>query len=333
MTKIGIVGAGSWGLALGYLCKNKGYPTLLWEYRPDVCENLIKFREAPDLLPNFRIPNELKFTSDLSELVRFSDVIIIAIPSHTFRSVITQIAKLGTNAPVVIATKGLEVGTNLRMSEILCQELLLHCETQKFCVLSGPSHAEEVVKDFPTSVTIASTNLELAKYIQHLLSGPTFRLYASHDVIGVELGGALKNVIAIAAGISDGLGYGDNTKGMLMTRGLAEMSRLGVQLGGLPRTFAGLSGIGDMITTCMSKYSRNRYVGEQLGKGIPLQKILSEMKMVAEGVNATIAAVEISKNLKVDLPISKAIYDVMFSELDTRKAAISLMTRTLKHED
>ncbi|MCX7835221.1 MAG: NAD(P)-dependent glycerol-3-phosphate dehydrogenase [bacterium] len=333
MIKIGIIGAGSWALALGYLCNKKGYHTKLWEYRPDVCERIVKTREVPDLLPNFEIPKEIQITSELKEVIRYSDVILIAIPSHTFRNICEQIAEIGTSAPIVIATKGLEVKSNLRMSEILCQVLKLYDETQKFCVLSGPSHAEEVIKDFPTSVTLASTNLELAKYIQHLLSGPTFRLYASIDVIGVELGGALKNVIAIAAGISDGLGYGDNTKGMLMTRGLAEMSRLGVQLGGLPRTFAGLSGIGDLITTCMSKFSRNRYVGEQLGKGIPLQKILSEMKMVAEGVNATVAAVEIGQKLNVDLPISKATYDVMFSDLDTRKAAIALMTRTLKHED
>lgn len=333
MTKIGILGAGSWGIALGYLCNKKEYRTQLWEFRPEICNELNQKRTAPDLLPDFLIPSELTITSELEHVLKESDVLLFAVPSHTFRSVCKQVSEIGTSAPIVVTTKGLELETNLRMSEVLCQELKLHDQMQRFCVLSGPSHAEEVVKDFPTSVTIASQNLELAKFIQHLLAGSTFRLYASNDVTGVELGGALKNVIAIAAGVSDGLGFGDNTKGMLMTRGLAEMSRLGIQLGGSPRTFAGLSGIGDLITTCMSKHSRNRYVGEQLGKGIPLNTILTQMKMVAEGINATKAAVELSDQFHVDLPIAKAMYDVMFSELDTRSAAISLMTRTLKHED
>ena len=330
--RIAIIGAGSWGIGLGALAHSKGHDVALWEFRPDVCEELDRKRTAPKLLPDFSIPPELQFTSNLAEAIDGAQLLILVIPSHTVRAVAKQLNVLHPTAPIVTATKGLELKTHLRMSQVLAEELPAQRQG-RIAVLSGPSHAEEVVKNFPTSVVVACENVELAHEVQHILSGSTFRIYASADVVGVEMAGALKNVIAIAAGVSDGLGFGDNTKSMLMTRGLVEISRLGMKFGGQPATFSGLSGLGDLITTCTSLHSRNRFVGEQLGKGRKIDEILREMTMVAEGVNATAAAVELSAQYGVEMPIAQAMYDVMFSGKEMKQVALELMLRKLKRED
>ncbi len=330
--RIAIIGAGSWGLGLGALAHAKGHEVTLWEFRPEVCSELDRKREAPILLPGFKIPQELHFTSDLESALDKAELIIIAVPSHTVREVSRQIAQYQPEAPIVSATKGLELKSHLRMSQVISDEIPSY-QASRIAILSGPSHAEEVVMNFPTSVVVACDDIDLAHQVQHLLSGSTFRIYSSTDVVGVEMAGALKNVIAVATGICDGLGFGDNTKGMLMTRGLVEITRLGVKLGGQPATFSGLSGLGDLITTCMSKHSRNRYVGEQLGKGYKIDEILRTMTMVAEGVNATVAAVELSRQVGVEMPIAQAMYDVMFSGKEMRQVALELMLRKLKRED
>ncbi|MDK9701024.1 MAG: NAD(P)-dependent glycerol-3-phosphate dehydrogenase [bacterium] len=330
--RVGILGAGSWALGLGNLCHLKGHHVTLWEFRPDACRELDETRLAPKLLPGFSIPSELRFSNSLAETVADAELILIVVPSHTMRIVAEQLGQCSFHAPIVSATKGLERITHLRMTEVITSAIP---RIQSDCVaaLSGPSHAEEVVKGFPTSVVIACPSLDNAHKVQHWLSGPTFRLYSSTDIVGVELGGALKNIVALAAGVSDGLGFGDNTKGLLMTRGLAEITRLGLVMGGDARTFAGLSGLGDLITTCISQHSRNRFVGQELGKGRKIEDILSGMTMVAEGVNATTAALELSKACGVELPIAQTMYDVMYSGKDIKIAARDLMTRALKKED
>ncbi len=330
--RIAMIGAGSWGIGLGALAHRKGHDVVLWEFRPDVCDELNRTHLAPKLLPDFEIPKELRFTSNLAEAMDGAELLILVVPSHTMRTVAKQMSSHNLTAPIVSATKGLELKTHLRMSQVIADELPEY-RHGKIAALSGPSHAEEVVKDFPTSVVVACENVELAHEVQHLLSGSTFRIYASADVIGVEMAGALKNVIAVAAGVSDGLGFGDNTKGMLMTRGLVEITRLGVKFGGQSSTFSGLSGLGDLITTCMSQHSRNRYVGDQLGRGRKLEEILRDMTMVAEGVNATFAAVEMGEQVGVEMPIAQAMYDVMFAGKEMRQVALELMLRKLKRED
>jgi glycerol-3-phosphate dehydrogenase (NAD(P)+) len=260
-------------------------------------------------------------------------MVLLAVPSHVLRTVLEQIPFEALGQAVVISVvKGIEAGTLMRMSE-MALEVWKIFPPENIAALSGPSLSREVVQGVPTTVVIASTSLHTAQWAQRIFFAPRFRVYASQDVIGVELGGALKNVIAIAAGISDGLGFGDNAKGALLTRGLSEIARLGILMGGKEKTFAGLSGMGDLITTCVSSLSRNHYVGYHLGKGRKLPEILSEMKMVAEGINTTKAALGLAQKYDLEMPIVKAVHAILFEDKDPRQSVGELMTRMLKVED
>lgn len=331
--KIGILGAGGWGTALAVLLNSIGHNIHLWEYRKEAALELSRTRENRDFLPGVNIPENIKITSDIEETVTKKDLILFTLPSHTVRSVGEKISNFQfDNSFIVSCSKGIENNTLLRMSEVIL-ETIPNFPKERIVVLSGPSHAEEVGRGIPTVVVAASTNTESAKQVQDIFMCPTFRVYTSKDVIGVELGGALKNIIAIAAGISDGVGFGDNTKAALMTRGIVEITRLGIAMGANSLTFAGLSGIGDLIVTCTSRHSRNRYVGEQLGKGKSLREVLESMVMVAEGVKTTQSANDLSKNYNVEMPITREVYRVLFEGKKPKKAVYDLMTRNPKVED
>lgn len=331
--KICILGAGSWGIALAGHCQRIGHSVTIWEFDPDAAKMLRETRERAAVLKGAKLPKEIKIISDLSESVRGADLILLVVPSHVARAVLKQLAdtNLDNGAVLVNCTKGLEIDTHCRISEIVEQELG-HDAQKRYAVLSGPSHAEEVAAGIPTAVVAASADEIIARYVQQSLNGVNFRVYRSCDVIGVELGGSLKNVIAIAAGICDGAGFGDNTKAALQPRGLAEISRLGIQMGAEALTFAGLSGMGDLIVTCMSRHSRNRFVGEQIGKGKTLKQVLDSMTMVAEGVKTSQAVVNLAGKMNVEMPICSQVYKVLFKDKDPKQALHELLTREVKPE-
>ncbi|MCX6640584.1 MAG: NAD(P)-dependent glycerol-3-phosphate dehydrogenase [bacterium] len=330
---VGVLGAGGWGTTLALLLLGKGFEVRLWEFRPDAARKVSLERENKEFLPGIPLPETLLIDSDPAIVLSGVNVIVLAIPSQFVRhAILNLVGLIEPGAMIVNAAKGIEEQTLKRPSEVI-SNLLAGIYPDHYVALSGPSHAEEVSRGIPTSVVAASQNLETARQAQNIFFTPNFRVYASEDLVGVEIGAALKNVIAIAAGISDGLGFGDNTKGALLTRGLAEMTRLGVKLGGQPRTFAGLSGMGDLITTCMSRHSRNRYVGEQIGLGRTLTEVLAGMSMVAEGVRTTKSAHEIGRREGVPMPITDAIHAVLFEDKSPRQAVVDLMTRDLKVED
>lgn len=331
--KVAVIGAGGWGTALAILLHGNGHEVRMWEFRPEVAKLLATERENRHLLPGVPIPPEIHITADLQAAAEDAELIVVAVPSHTMRQVARQLCSVQAikSALVVSATKGIENDTLLRMTEVLLQEIPGLAE-ERVVALSGPSHAEEVSRGIPTAVVCASSCAESARVAQQVFMNRTFRVYTGSDVIGVELGGALKNVIAIAAGICDGAGFGDNTKAALQPRGLVEIVRLGVKLGANPLTFAGLTGMGDLIVTCMSKYSRNRYLGEQIGKGRTLQQVLSDMVMVAEGVRTTSSAYQLSLRHNVEMPITTEVYRILFEGKNPRTALEDLMTRDAKVE-
>jgi len=330
--KIGILGAGGWGTALSILLSSNGHKVTLWEFQPNVAHVLATKRVNEPLLPGVRIPDEVEITSELEQVVENAEIIVIAVPSHVVRSLTERMRSFSLQDKLVVSVaKGLENETLKRLSEVILENLP-QLNSAQIVILSGPSHAEEVSRGVPTTVVAASESLESAKKIQRIFTTSTFRVYTNIDVIGVELGGSLKNIIAIAAGISDGVGYGDNTKAALMTRGLVEITRLGVAMGANPMTFAGLSGMGDLIVTCMSRYSRNRYVGEQIGRGRKLSEVLSEMVMVAEGVRTTKSAMALAEKYHVEMPITQQVYEVLFGNKDPQVAMSELMSRDLKVE-
>jgi glycerol-3-phosphate dehydrogenase (NAD(P)+) len=332
-TRVAILGAGSWGTAIALLLHGKGFAARLWEYRPEAAERLRRERENREFLPGVPLPHEIKIDSDARVCLDGAQAAILAIPSQFVRSALANVKALFPPAALIInAAKGIEEQTLMRPSEVV-KDLLPEALPDRYVALSGPSHAEEVSRGIPTSVVAAGENLDTARRVQELFSTPNFRVYASQDLIGVELGAALKNIIALATGICDGLGFGDNTKGALLTRGLAEIARLGLKLGGQPRTFAGLSGMGDLITTCTSRHSRNRYVGEQIGKGRKLDEILSGMTMIAEGVRTTRSARDLARREAVPMPITEAVYAILFEDKNPKQAVTELMTRDLKVED
>lgn len=328
-----ILGAGSWGTALGIqIASQNEHSVHLWEFRPESARTLAEERQNREFLPGAMFPDGLTVGSDLNRALDGADAILLVVPAQVMRSVLERIdpEQIG-DTPLIGCAKGIEQKTLLRMSQVV-ENVLGEDIANNFIALSGPSHAEEVAKRIPTTVVTAARDIALAEQAQHWLSGPAFRVYASDDIVGVELGGALKNIIALATGICDGLGFGDNTRGALMTRGLHEVTRLGVTLGGQRETFAGLSGMGDLITTCTSRHSRNRFVGEQLGKGRTLDDILKNMTMVAEGVATTQAGHALGQKLGVELPIVDKVYQILFEELDAKTAVTELMTRSLKVE-
>ncbi len=323
-----VVGDGGWGTALAIQLVRNGNEVTVWGPFEENLETIRNSGENSLYLPGVKIPPEMKFTSDRAEAVADADLVVLVVPSRFFKDVVESFkAYLPENALIVSATKGFEETTYQRMTE-LAEEVL----ARPVAALSGPSHAEEVARGIPTAVTIAHPDVSYAEKIQQIFMGDCFRVYTSTDVVGVELGGALKNVIALAAGINDGMGLGDNSKAALMTRGLAEIVRLAASLGAKQETLYGLSGMGDLIVTCASKHSRNRSVGERLGKGEKLSEIMASMKMVAEGVWNCSAAKELADKQGVEMPMTEQIYNVVHNEKDPREALLALMRREAKKE-
>ncbi|MCU0722883.1 MAG: NAD(P)-dependent glycerol-3-phosphate dehydrogenase [Planctomycetes bacterium] len=328
--RIGVIGDGGWGTAAAVLLARNGHSVRLYGVFPDYIEEMRKTRVNRKFLPKTKIPPEVELVSDLGALVEGADLLVQAVPTKFLREVAGALAPVHPRGlPVVSLTKGIEIGTHLRPTQILREALGARTP---LAALSGPSLADEVAAGVPTSVVVASSSDALARRTQAAFSGPTFRAYASDDLVGVELGGALKNVIAVGAGIADGLGFADNTKAALLTRGQTEMARLGTALGGKRKTFYGLSGIGDLIVTAMSPRGRNRTVGERIGKGQKLPDILASMDMVAEGVTTAKAVKELATRHGIEMPISEEVYKVLYEGKDPRAGVVALMTRSLKKE-
>jgi len=328
---IGVVGAGSWGTALANLLAQKGYRIDLWVYEPEVRDSIEKERENPVFLPGIRLSENLFPTCDLKSVLVGKDLVLVVVPSHVMRTTAMQMA--GCIAPdtiVVSASKGIENDTLMTMTQVLAETLGLPGD--RLAVLSGPSFAREVANHVPTLVTVASRSIHTATIVQHVFATPSFRVYTNTDVIGVELGGSVKNVIAIAAGIIDGMALGLDTRAALITRGLAEIRRLGLKMGANPHTFAGLAGIGDLILTCTGELSRNHTVGKKLGQGMQLTEILSEMKMVAEGIKTSRSVVALARKMDVEMPISTEVYNILYENASPKDALFRLMTRDLKPE-
>lgn len=334
MKKIAVIGAGSWGTALGIALTRSRQPhkVALWVFEADICESLRTRRVNDVFLPGFEVPREVEVTNQLGEALAGADIVLSVMPSAHARKLYEQmLPHLSPQMVFVSATKGLEPDSLERVTEIIRKTLSAKFEA-RVAALSGPSFAREVARGDPTAVVIASADASLCQMVQEEFSGPTFRLYGNDDVTGVELGGAVKNVIAIAAGVCEGLGFGHNTIAALITRGLAEMTRLAVAMGGRRATLAGLAGMGDLVLTCTGGLSRNRTVGVELGKGRKLQEIIGSMRMVAEGVNTTAATVQLARKQAVEMPITEQMYAVLYEGRAPRDAIRELMERRLKQE-
>lgn len=324
MKKISVLGAGSWGTALAILLCNNGHDVTVWSIDPEEVLMLNEYREQRDKLPGVIVPSAIVFTTDLETALADSEIVVCAVPSPFVRSTMKNAAPyIQDNQIIVDVAKGIEDHTYKTMTEIIKEE----CPNARVAVLSGPSHAEEVGRGIPTTIVAGSHDKEVAHIIQDTFMTDVFRVYTSPDVIGIELGGSLKNVIALAAGIVDGLGYGDNTKAALMTRGISEISRLVMAMGGKLETVAGLSGVGDLIVTCTSKHSRNRNAGYLMGQGKSYQEAMDEVKMVVEGVYSAKAAVELAAKYHVSMPIVEAVNAVLFQGVNAREAANQLLLR------
>lgn len=334
---ITILGAGSWSIALSCLLKEKNHLLKIWEINPKDAEFLSKTRENPLKLPGIKIPFDIPITSNIKEALNSAEYVLCVVPSQTMRSTCKTLVsslpeeRINKIKGWIIATKGIECGSLKLMSDILLEEIP-GLSKDKIVVLSGPSLAAEVSRKIPTTVVAASENIELAKIIQKEFSTSTFRIYTNNDLIGVELAGSVKNVIALAAGICDGLGLGDNTKGALLTRGMAEIVRLGIKMGAYEQTFFGLAGIGDLITTCISKHSRNRNLGDMIASGLTLKEALEKTVMVAEGVETARSVYELSKKYNIAMPISTEVYKVLFENKSPKDAVRDLMLREAKPE-
>jgi glycerol-3-phosphate dehydrogenase (NAD(P)+) len=327
--RIAVLGDGGWGSTLAVLLSNKGYRVRLWGAFLDYAELMAKTRFNPKFLPGIKIPREIEITNNIKTAVLDQEIIVLAVPSQYIRSVLKKIkGKFSRKAVFLSVIKGIEISSLSRISEVIHAEL----GSVKLAVLSGPTIAQEVANGIPTTAVVASSDQKIRKAIQAVFSTERFRVYTNPDVIGVELGGSLKNVIAIACGVSDGLGFGTNTKAAILTRGLAEISRLGKTMGAKLGTFSGISGLGDLVTTCISKQSRNRMVGELIGKGKSLKEIYQHMQMVAEGVPTAKSAYALSLKYKVDMPITKEVYRVLYMNKSPRQAVKDLMKRKSKEE-
>lgn len=330
--KIGVVGAGSWGTALANLLADKGYAVSLWVFETEVEQQILNERENKVFLPGIKLSDRLMPSVDLAHVVSEKDLLLVVVPSHVMREISGRFSHhVKKNTMVVSASKGIENITHLTMSQIL-KERIPHLSEKRFAVLSGPSFAKEVAEKVPTLISVASQDPEAASFIQRVFATAYFRVYTNNDMIGVELGGAIKNVIAIASGIIDGLGLGLNTRAALITRGLTEIRRLGTQMGARPDTFAGLSGIGDLLLTCTGALSRNYTVGKKIGAGKKANEILSEMRMVAEGVKTAKSVYNLSRKLNVEMPICHEIYRILYEDDSPTAAVRRLMTRDLKNE-
>ena len=328
MAKISVVGSGGWGTANAVLLANNGHEVLLWSYFEDESRELENKRENTQFLKGIKIPESVKFTSDISKCSD-ADLIVMASPSHAMRAVAKSLSSYVKNGQLILnISKGFDDKSGMRLSEVIYSEI----PNSIVASMSGPSHAEEVGIGMPTTNVVAHSDVKIAQYIQDIYMSPTFRVYTTDDIIGLEIGGSLKNIIALAAGICDGLGYGDNTKAALMTRGLVEITRLGIKMGAQEETFSGLTGIGDLIVTCTSMHSRNRRAGILIGKGMSADEAQKEVKMTVEGIRATYSAYELSKKYDVEMPIVETIYKVLTGTLPVNKAAANLMGREKKHE-
>ncbi|MBV6479645.1 MAG: Glycerol-3-phosphate dehydrogenase [NAD(P)+] [Ignavibacteria bacterium] len=330
--KIAVLGAGGWGTTLSVLLNGNGCDVSLWEFNPEYAKTLTRYRENFYYLPKIKIPKTVHITNNLEEALLGKNIVVISTPTQFIRKSFESIYDYDfKNKLILSVSKGIEDKTFMLVSDILL-DIFKKAGRNNILSLSGPSHAEEVSRKIPTAVVCASEDASKSRIVQKIFSNDYFRVYTNDDLTGTEVAGALKNVIAIAAGMSDGAGYGDNTKAAIMTRGINEIMRLGLKLKAKRETFFGLSGIGDLIVTCSSKHSRNRFVGEQIGRGRKLQAVLKEMKMVAEGVTTTKSAFELSKKLNIELPITHQVYDILFKNKDPHKATKSLMKRNLKEE-
>jgi glycerol-3-phosphate dehydrogenase (NAD(P)+) len=327
---IAVLGDGGWGTTLAILLSRKGYRLTLWSAFSDYARALNKKRVNSRFLPGVKIPKDIVITASLKDVLINKQVIVLAVPSEHLRKVLRKIKKLdfSRDAIYVSVSKGIEVGTLKRMSQVIHEEL----GAVKLAVLSGPTIAHEVARGIPTTAVITSSDEHMRKYLQSVFMTDRFRIYTNYDVVGVELGGSLKNIIAIACGIADGLGFGTNAKAAILSRGLAEIARLGSVMGANPATFSGISGLGDLVTTCVSTHSRNRYVGEQIGKGKTVKEILKRFEMVAEGVPTAKSAFALSQRYKIDMPITAEIYRVLYKNKPPLKAVKDLMTRQGKEE-
>jgi glycerol-3-phosphate dehydrogenase (NAD(P)+) len=329
--EIAVIGAGSWGTALAKLLSDKGHQVMLWGHRPEHVAAIQSAGENRSYLPGFILGGNLGVTADLRLAVTGKQVVVMVVPSHGYRQVFVELVPaLRNDAVIVSATKGIENETLLTMTQVMNE--VLAGRRARLAVLSGPSFAREVAAGLPTAVTVASEDREAVSLLQQIFHTERFRVYASTDVVGLELGGALKNIVAIAAGICDGLGYGTNTRAALITRGLAEIARLGVKMGANPLTFAGLAGLGDLVLTCTGDLSRNRQVGLKLGQGKTLSEILAEMQMVAEGVKTTRSAWNLARREGVEMPILEQIYQVLYEDKPCREAVQALLMREQKEE-
>lgn len=327
--KISVIGDGGWGTALAILLQNRGHAVTLWSAFEDYARFLDEHRENVKFLPKVKIPAGVKITSDLAAAVKPAQIVVFAVPTEFARRVLEKLKAFDLSKKILVSvTKGIENETLKRMSEVVHDVL----GKTRLVVMSGPTHAEEVSRGIPSSIVASSKDLKLAQMVQKEFMTDRFRVYTNPDLVGVELGGAIKNVIAIAAGLSDGLKLGDNTKSALITRGLAEMARLGKAMGGKPQTFSGLSGVGDLITTCISLHSRNRRLGEMIAGGVGLKQALGSTEMVAEGVKTTQSVFDLAKKHKVEMPIVEGVHAVLYEGKNPEKALIDLMRRKAKTE-
>ncbi len=329
MAKVNVLGAGSWGTALSLLLNKNGHQVKLWSALEDEVKLLQEKREHPNKLPGVHIPEAVEITSDLEGCLKDPDVVVLAVPSPFTRSTAKQMAPFVKEGQIIVnVAKGVEEKTLMTLSEIISQEI----PVANVCVLSGPSHAEEVGREIPTTCVVSAETRKTAEYLQGIFMSPVFRVYTTPDILGVELGGALKNVIALAAGTADGLGYGDNTKAALITRGIAEIARLGTKMGAKMETFYGLSGIGDLIVTCASVHSRNRKAGYLMGQGRTMKQAMDEVQMVVEGVYSAKAAKSLAEKYEVDMPIIMEVNKVLFEDKPAADAVRDLMVRDKKVE-
>lgn len=328
--KISVIGSGGWGTAIALLLCRSSHSVCLWSYLDEERRRLESDRENKEFLPGVPFGDaDITFTSSIKEAAEFSDIIISAVPSKAVRSTARALAPFSAGKIIVNVSKGFDAETLCRLSQVFEEEI----KDITVAVLSGPSHAEEVARGIPTTNVVACKNPEVSEMLQRLFMSQSFRVYTNPDIIGVEFGGALKNIIALCAGITDGLGFGDNTKAALMTRGIHEIARLGMAFGAKEKTFSGLSGVGDLIVTCTSMHSRNRRAGILIGKGETLESAVNDVHMTVEGVSATKAAYNLAKSVNVEMPITEAAYKVLFEGKNPRDAVAELMTRTGKSED
>jgi glycerol-3-phosphate dehydrogenase (NAD(P)+) len=327
-----VIGGGTWGSAFALHLGSKNIQTNLWIMEEEVYEQTLRYKENKTFLPGAVFPTSVSFFNKIEDAVKGVDSVFIAVPSKFCRSVYEKMAPLLSAETILVSlTKGIEEGSLLRMSQVM-QEVFSPHFSPRIAVLSGPSFAREVAESHPTAVVLASKDPSVSKTTQHYISNLSFRAYTSEDVIGLEIAGALKNVIAIASGISEGLQFGANSMAGLVTRGLAELTRLGTRLGAKPETFAGLAGVGDLVLTCTGRLSRNRYVGYELGKGRKLEEIVSGMKMIAEGITTTLSGWQLAQKNKTDMPICEQVYRILYEGKDPRSALQNLMSRKLREE-